>query len=449
MTSNDTSPQKQVQQQAQKHSMFEEFFHSEVTGSILLLIAAIAALIWANSPWSEHYFELAHTYIGISWGDTAFKLSLQHWVNDGLMAVFFFVIGLEIKREIVVGELSSMHKAVLPVTAAFGGMIVPALFYAFVVYSGGADHPEAFGGWGIPMATDIAFALGILSLFGKRVPLSLKVFLTALAIADDLGAIVVIAVFYTESISFLGLGIAASFLFLIFVASRMGVRSLAGYSILAVGGWAGLLASGIHATIGGVVVAMLVPVTAKLAPGDFFQRAGERLRELKGARISRTSMVTDNTQLKSLDDLYLAVEDMRPVGVALEHLLHPLQVFLILPLFAFLNAGVALDGEVLSTAFNPISFGIVAGLVLGKPVGVLLFSWLAIKSGKAGMPEGVGWGHLIGVGCLAGVGFTMSIFISDLAFSDPLAGAWSKAAILVASLVSGVLGYFVLRRASR
>jgi len=429
--------------------MFEEFFHSEVTGSILLMIAAVAALVWANSPWSEHYFELAHTYIGVSFGDAAFKLSLQHWVNDGLMAVFFFVIGLEIKREIVVGELSSMHKAVLPVTAAVGGMVVPALFYAAVIYLGGGGHAEAYGGWGIPMATDIAFALGILSLFGKRVPLSLKVFLTALAIADDLGAIVVIAIFYTESISVLGLGIAASFLFLIYLASRMGMRSLAGYSVLAVGGWAGLLASGIHATIGGVVVAMLVPVTAKLTPGDFFHRAGNRLRELKGARISKSSMVTDHSQLKSLDDLYLAVEDMRPVGVALEHLLHPLQVFLILPLFAFLNAGVSLDSDVLSTAFNPITFGIVAGLVLGKPVGVLLFSWLAIKSGKAALPEGVGWGHLVGVGCLAGVGFTMSIFISDLAFSDPMAESWAKAAILVASLGAGLLGYVVLRRASR
>lgn len=429
--------------------MFLEFFHSEVTGSLLLMAAAIAALVWANSPWSEHYFELAHTKIGISWGGSPFKLSLQHWVNDGLMAVFFFVIGLEIKREIVIGELSSLNKAVLPVTAAIGGMIVPALFYVGVVALGGESHAEAMGGWGIPMATDIAFALGILSLFGKRVPLSLKVFLTALAIADDLGAIVVIALFYTESISFTGLGIAGAFLFAIFLARQFGVRSLLVYSLLAIGGWAGLLVSGIHATIGGVVVAMLVPVTAKLAPGEFFRRTEERLSELKGSDISQSSMVTNKNQLKALDDLYLTVEDMRPVGVALEHLLHPLQVFLILPLFAFLNAGVALDSEVLTSAFNPISFGILAGLVVGKPIGVLLFSWLAIATGKAALPSGVGWGHLLGVGCLAGVGFTMSIFISDLAFTEHLPQAWSKTAILVGSLGSGLAGYLVLRSACK
>ncbi|MCA9001042.1 MAG: Na+/H+ antiporter NhaA, partial [Planctomycetes bacterium] len=272
---------------------------------------------------------------------------------------------------------------------------------------------------------------------------------TALAIADDLGAIIVIALFYTESISFVGLGVAGGFLFLIYLASVFGVRSLAFYSILAVGGWAGLLASGIHATIGGVVVAMLVPVTAKLAPGEFFRRAVKRLRQLKRSRVSRTSMVTDHSQLKVLDDLYYAVEDMRPVGVALEHLLHPLQVFLILPLFAFLNAGVALDGSVLSTAANPITFGVLAGLVLGKPLGVMLFSFVAVKSGKADLPSGVNWGHLLGVGCLAGVGFTMSIFISDLAFSDPLAKSWSKSAVLLGSFAAGGLGYFILRSACR
>lgn len=432
---------------AKRRSIFEEFFHSEVTGSILLMISALAALFWANSPWSDSYFELGRTYIGISWGDSVFKLSLQHWVNDGLMAVFFFVIGLEVKREIVVGELSSMDKAILPVTAAIGGMLVPALVYAAVILAAGNELPGGLQGWGIPMATDIAFALGILSLFGSRIPLSLKVFLTALAIADDLGAIVVIAIFYTESISWVGLGVAAGFLGLIFVASRIGVRSLATYSVLAIGGWAGLLASGIHATIGGIVVAMLVPVTAKLAPGDFFRRVSERVQQLKSTDLSRSSMVSDKEQLSSLDDLYLTVEDMRPAGVALEHLLHPLQVFLILPLFAFLNAGVTLDGEVLSTAVNPISLAIVAGLVLGKPLGVVLFSWLAVKSGRANLPEGVRWGHILGVGCLAGVGFTMSIFISDLAFSEPLTQSWSKVAILFASVTSGVVGYLVLRRA--
>jgi Na+:H+ antiporter, NhaA family len=428
--------------------MFLEFFHSEVTGSVLLILSAVAALVWANSPWSASYFELANTYIGISWGDAVFKLSLQHCINDGLMAVFFFVIGLEVKRELVIGELSSFDKAALPVSAAIGGMLVPALFFVAVYLVGGGDSSsEGLNGWGIPMATDIAFALGILALFGDRIPLSLKVFLTALAIADDLGAIMVIAFFYTESISWTGLGIAGGFLFLMLVASRLGVRSMAVFGLLAIGGWAGLYASGIHATIGGVVAAMLVPVTARLSPRDFFSLSRARIDELEAADISRSSMVADKGQLEALDHLYLTVEDMRPAGIAMEHLLHPLQVFLILPLFAFFNAGVALESEVLSSALNPITLGIFAGLVLGKPVGVLLFSWLAVKSGKASLPEGFTWTHLAGVGSLAGVGFTMSIFISDLAFSEELTRSWSKVAILVASLSSGALGYLMIHRA--
>ena len=442
--SSESSPQA-----AKRHSMFEEFFHSEVSGSVALMVSAVAALIWANSPWSESYFDLARTYIGISWGGETFKLSLQHWINDGLMVVFFFVIGLEVKRELVLGELSSLDKAILPVSAAIGGMVVPALVYVAVHFAGGAADPEGLDGWGIPMATDIAFALGILSLFGKRVPLSLKVFLTALAIADDLGAILVIALFYTESINTTGLAVAAVFLVLIFIAARLRMRSLAAYSLLAIGGWAGLFASGIHATVGGIVVAMLVPVTAQLDPKQFFKQSREGLDDLERAKISRSSMVSDKQQLRALNRLYLTVEDMRPAGIALEHLCHPLQVWLILPLFAFFNAGVALDSEVLSGAVNPITVGVFGGLVLGKPVGVLLFSWLAVKTGKASLPDSVTWLHLLGVGCLAGVGFTMSIFISDLAFSEPLTQSWSKVAILVASVSSGLLGYLVLRVATR
>jgi len=432
-----------------RFSMFEEFFHSQVIGSVFLMASAIIALVWANSRWSDEYFALGNSYVGLTWGDWAFKLSVQHWINDGLMAVFFFVIGLEVKREVVLGELSTFNKAALPVSAALGGMLVPALLYVAVNLAGGAATSEGLSGWGIPMATDIAFALGILSLFGKRVPLSLKVFLTALAIADDLGAILVIAVFYTESIHMEGLAVAALFLFMIFIAARLGTRSLAVYALLAIGGWAGLLASGIHATIGGVVVAMLVPVTSKLAPREFFQRSRQRLDDLSQSQLSRTSLVSDKDQFAALDELYLTVEDMRPAGVALEHLLHPVQVFLILPLFALFNAGVALDGEVLSTAINPVTLGILAGLVLGKPLGVLLFSWIAVKAGLATLPDGVHWGHIVGIGCLAGVGFTMSIFISDLAFSEELTRAWSKAAVLVASMLSGGLGYFCLHRSAQ
>jgi len=424
-----------------KKGMFHEFLHSEVSGSIVLMICAVAALVWANSPWSASYFELSKSYISISWGEHLFELSFQHWINDGLMVIFFFVIGLEVKRELLIGELSSFRKAVLPVSAAVGGMVAPAALYA--VFNAGGDGAS---GWGIPMATDIAFALGILALFGARAPIGLKIFLTALAIADDLGAIVVIALFYTESISFTALGVAATFLVAIHLAVRFRVRAIWVYALLMIGVWAGVLASGIHATIAGILIAMLIPVRGGICPSEFFPRARRRLDELEGAGISPDSLVTEKRQFGALNDLYLAVDTLRPPGIALEHVLHPVQAFVILPLFALFNAGVALDAEVVSSAVNPVSLGVVIGLVLGKPIGVLLFSWLAVKSGRAELPEGVRWMHLVGVGCLAGVGFTMSIFIAELAFTDPLMVRWAKTAILVASLGAGVIGYFVLRR---
>ena len=247
--------------QKSENGMFQRFFRSEVSGSIVLLVSTIVALIWANSPWSDVYFQIAHTKIGINWGDLQFSMSLEHWIADGLMVIFFFVVGLEIKRELVVGQLSSMQKAVLPVAAALGGMIFPALIYSIFNLSG-----DASSGWGIPMATDIAFALGILAMFGSRAPLELKIFLTALAIADDLGAVLVIAIFYTEKIVFGGLIAMVIFMILILAANRFGVRQMWIYLLLAVGAWAGVMVSGVHATVAGVLVAMLVPVKAKIEP---------------------------------------------------------------------------------------------------------------------------------------------------------------------------------------
>jgi len=422
-----------------RHGLFQQFFQSEISGSIVLLGATALALGWANSTWSHDYFALVDRHVGISWGDATFKLSLQHWVNDLLMGVFFFVVGLEIKREVVVGELSSWKRAVLPVLAAFGGMVVPATLYALL----NPSNPEA-AGFGIPMATDIAFALGILALFGKRVPLGLKVFLTALAIADDLGAVLVIALFYTERISWLALASGIGFLLLLAAANRRGIRRTELYLLLAFGAWVGVFASGVHATIAGVLVAMVIPVRAAIAPEQFRARMRRGLDRLERSELTHESMLFDDEQLHALDDMHEATIDMLPAGILLEHYLHPLQSFFVLPLFAFFNAGVAIDGARLSWPLHPVVIGIVIGLFVGKQIGVVGFSWLAIRFAGASLPDGVRWGHVWGAACLAGVGFTMSLFVSELAFADAGLVAAAKIGILMASAISGIIGYLLL-----
>jgi len=419
--------------------MFARFVHSEVSSSVVLLACTVAALAWATSPWSETYFALARTKIALAGGDASLALSLRHWVNDLLMALFFFVVGLEIKRELVVGQLSSARQAALPVTAAVGGMVVPAAIYA-VVNAGG---PGGYG-WGVPMATDIAFALGVLSLFGERVPVGLKVFLTALAIADDLGAVMVIALFYSGGIRGGALLVAGLFLALLGLASRLGVRHAGVYVLLALGVWASVLASGVHATVAGILVAMLVPVRARRAPAEALAVVEERYAALKARPLTRESMVGDRSQLDDIVDLHLAAGDMRPAGLTLEQALHPTVAFLVLPLFAFFNAGVRIDGSVTGTVRTPVGLGIVAGLVLGKQVGIMLFSWLAVRSGRASLPEGVGWGQIYGGACLAGIGFTMSLFVAELAFSDEVLVAQAKVGILAASLLAAVWGWLWL-----
>ena len=421
--------------------MFQQFFRWEAAGSVVLLLCTIVALVWANSPWAETYFSLSKTYIGVSWGEHTFNLSLSHWIADGLMVIFFFVVGLEIKRELVIGQLSSFKHALLPVSAAIGGMLVPATLYAVFNIGGEGAH-----GWGIPMATDIAFALGILALFGSRAPISLKVFLTALAIVDDLGAVTVIALFYTDQVSFIALSAAGVGLFLIWVGGKRGIRSTTVYLLLAVGVWAAVFLSGIHATVAGVFIAMLIPVSASIEPGEFLRRTRKRLDELEEAGLTRHSMVDNHEQMDALDDMYLAVEDMRPAGISLEHNLHPIQAFLILPLFALFMAGVPLGGDTLAAFPSGLSLGIIVGLVVGKPVGITLFTWLAIKSGQADMPEGLNWGRIMAVGLLAGVGFTMSIFISDLAFASDRLISEAKVGVLVASVIAGIGGYLMLRK---
>lgn len=334
------------------------------------------------------------------------------------MALFFFVVGLEIKREALIGELASARRAALPVAAAVGGMLFPAGIYALL--NGGG---EGAAGWGIPMATDIAFALGILALLGRRVPIGLKVFLTALAIA-------------------------ASLLVIIALASRANVRSTLAYVVLGLGVWVAVLASGVHATVAGVLTALLVPVRARRDPQAFWRSIEPAIRKLRGGELTRVSMVMDDDQLHALESLRCATSDMTPPGLALEHRLHPVLAYGVLPLFAFMNAGVALTGADLAAPAS-ISLGVVLGLVVGKPLGIFLMSWLTVRSGRGELPTGVNWLQILGAGLLGGVGFTMALFIGDLAFSEAAFEDRAKQGILAASAIAAVAGFVVVALGTR
>ena len=422
-------------------TLFERFFHSQTAGSVVLLLATITAVVWANSPWSDLYHTLSHLDIGTYFHGKQYHLTLDHWVKDGLMAIFFFVVGLEIKREILIGELSSVKKAMLPVMAALGGAVIPALIY----FSFNPSGPAA-NGWGVPMATDIAFALGLLALFGKRVPIGLKVFLTALAIVDDLMAVLVIAVFYTDQINITALIMATFLLALLALIVRNNIHRPVCTFLLIFGVWLCVFLSGIHATIAGILLAMVVPVKATIEPKEFFNTLKRHKAWLKETKISRQSMVTDKQQRQAIQQIYLAAERMIPAGIRLEEHLHPIQAFLILPLFALFAAGVTVDSNTLAAFHSTVSLGIIAGLLIGKQVGIVGFSFLVIKSGLTELPAGVSWGQIWGVSLLGGIGFTMSIFISELAFTDAAMIADAKIAIFIASILAGICGYLVLQK---
>ncbi|MEI7703514.1 MAG: Na+/H+ antiporter NhaA [Deltaproteobacteria bacterium] len=419
---------------------FQRFFHSEASGSILLLLFTGVALVWANSPWASHYEHMLHVPLGFTVAGSTFSLSAAHWVNDGLMAIFFFVVGLEIKRELSVGQLSTFRSALLPVAAALGGLVAPALIYA--VLNGGGPGER---GWGVPMATDIAFALGVLALVGPRVPVGLKVFLTALAIADDLGAVLVIAVFYTDRVNPFALGAVAGLLLLLFLAVRYTNRWYSLYVLLAVGVWAAMLASGVHATVAGILVALVIPVAARIEPAQFLDAVRDRLKMLEGQSLTRDSMVRDRQQMGAIEELGTATLDFLPAGFALERYLHPVTAFVILPTFALFNAGVRLDGRVQEAIFQPVSLGVVLGLFFGKQVGITVTSFVAVKTGQAELPPGVTLAQLYGASILGGIGFTMSIFVAGLAFPSGALLASAKLGILAASSVSGVIGFVVLK----
>ena len=419
----------------------QEFIHTEISGSLFLIGATVLALVWANSAWGESYTALWHTYVKFSIADDFFKLdkSLLHWINDGLMVVFFFVVGLEIKREVLVGELTSLRKTALPIMAALGGMVVPALIFVAFNATG-----EAASGWGIPMATDIAFALGILALVGSRAPLSLKVFLTALAIIDDIGAVLIIAFFYTEQVLWISLLIALGIWLLMWIANWAGVRHPLIFGILGVVLWIAFLKSGIHATVAGVLAAMTIPARTRINAEDFLKRARHYLEKFKLAQQPRTSVLTNRRQRAAVQKLETIAKAAQSPMQRLEHGLHPWVAFFIVPVFALANAGVAfsINRELFT---SPVVWGIVLGLVLGKQVGVTLFAWLAVKFGLADLPTGLTWRHVYGAGWLAGIGFTMSLFVGGLAFGDGELLSQAKIGILAASVIAGGIGWLILR----
>jgi NhaA family Na+:H+ antiporter len=414
--------------------------HKAPAAGLVLLACAAIAMVWANSPFSHSYHALWETPIALGVGSWSAALSLHAVINDGLMAVFFFLVGLEIKREVLVGELASVRKAALPVAAALGGMVVPALL--FLAFNAGGP---ATRGWGIPMATDIAFALGVLALLGDRFPPALRVFLSALAIADDLGAVLVIALFYTASVSWSALATVAALLVLSLAANAVGVRSAWAYALIGIALWVAVLLSGVHATVAGVLLAMTIPSRTVINEDVLLRGARAALQEFDDACHPNTTMLSNSAHQAALRRLEVLSEKALPPLARLEFGLHGIVMFGIMPLFALANAGVDLSGGRAALG-STVALGVIVGLFVGKPVGITLASWLAVRAGIAALPSGINWRTLIGAAVLGGIGFTMSLFIAGLAFGgSPELLTSAKLGTLAASVVAGVVGWLVLR----
>jgi NhaA family Na+:H+ antiporter len=420
---------------------FQEFFHTEALGGLLLLAFTILALLWANSPWAANYSSLWQTKLTFGVGSFELSKPLLLWINDGLMAIFFFLVGLEIKREILVGELASIRKATLPIAAALGGVLVPAIIYSLINAGG-----EGARGWGIPLATDIAFALGVMALLGKRIPDTLKVLLTALAIADDITAVLIIVVFYTSEIVWGSLAIGFGFLLLLLIANRLHIRHGLIYAILGVGLWLALLKSGVHATVAGILLAMMIPARTAINPSEFLQNSRENLDIFEEAEEAGESIMTNEIRQAAVYELDKASKGVQSPLQRMEHALHSWVAFFIMPVFALANAGVALGQDFDTGLTQPITLGVILGLLVGKPLGITLASWLAVRIRLADKPDDIRWWHIHGMGWLAGIGFTMALFIAGLAFEDRQQLSQAKAGIMVASLLSGLIGSFILSR---
>jgi Na+:H+ antiporter, NhaA family len=414
----------------------QQFIHTQGVSSTFLLIAAVIALVWANSPWSASYFHIWHVELRLS----GIQLPFQAWINDAMMALFFFLVGMEVKQELVNGELADVRRAALPVVAGFGGMIAPAVIFALLNHGKPGAH-----GWGVPMATDIAFSLGVLVIV-KGVPAELKVFLLSLAIADDIGAIAVIALFYTETLHLDQLFIGAVLLGLILLCRRIGVDRQIVYAVLGFAFWLAVLRSGLHATIAGVILGMIVPVSSRVSLDAFAEVCGERLEEFRAAFASGDRALA-NRHLGAME--YLIANTESPSD-RLTRKLHDWIAFLVLPLFALSNAGVTFSQSTWpNLVHSRVAWGIFLGLFVGKPLGIFSACWVAVKLKIARLPKSARWDHLLGVGSLAGIGFTVSLFISALAFRDSDILDAAKTAVLFASLLSGVAGYLLLSRATR
>lgn len=421
---------------------FLQFTRVEAAGGIVLLIAAVAAVIWANAPFGESYATFWNTHLNLEIGGVIhLDETLKGFVNDALMTIFFFVVGLEIKRELVVGELRDPKRAALPAIAALGGMVVPALiFLAFVA----GEPGEATRGWGIPMATDIAFSVGVISLLGTRVSVGAKLFLLALAIADDIGAIAVIAIFYTTDLAMGWLVAAFLMLAAIRLASRVGVRSMIFYGAAGIATWFFVFESGVHATLAGVALGFLTPAAARYGDGEYFSRASWILSQRKIDEASPRSIERIDEHAQALANV--ARESVAPLN-RLEYALHPWSSFLIIPIFALANAGVRFaDIDVGAAATSPVSLGVAFGLIVGKIVGITGATWLALRFNIGKLPARTGWSQVIGLAALAGIGFTVSLFIADLAFTEQVLSDRAKIGIFLGSTVAGVIGYLILRR---
>ncbi|MDR2650978.1 MAG: Na+/H+ antiporter NhaA [Prevotellaceae bacterium] len=419
---------------------FSNFFHKEATGGILLFFATVVALVLANCPQIFNLNAVWEKELEISLGDFVQRMSLRDWINDGLMMIFFFVVSLEIKREIMVGELSSLKKSSLPIAAAIGGMIVPALIY----YGFNINSPETMRGWGIPTATDIAFAIGVLSILGKRVPVSLKIFLTALAIADDLGAILVIAIFYpTHAIHFDMLFIVAIVMAIIFILNALQIRRTFIYVITGLVLWFLVLQSGIHATVSGILLTLLIPTRTRISGTKFYAHTNFLIRKFRKNYAENKTLLANQECLDVINAMRSEITKVSSPMQKFESALHGFSMYIIMPVFALANAGVVINfGEF--NIFSEVSLGIMCGLIIGKPVGIFLFSFIMIKSGLSKFSDGMNYKLLLNAGIFAGIGFTISMFVSNLAFEHQGYTDAAKITIFISSFIAGLLGVIVM-----
>lgn len=420
----------------------QRFIRHEKSGGLVLGISVIVAMLLANSPWAEYYFRFLEHKLGFIFdGRSYLEFDILHWINDGLMAIFFFVVGLELKREFVGGGLSSPRQAILPIFAAVGGMIVPAVIYIALNPSG-----QVSNGWGIPMATDIAFALGVLYLLGKRIPLALKVFLTALAIVDDMGAVIVIAFFYSSDISLLNLAIGLAFVLVMFIGNKAGIRNIIFYAVFGIlGVWVSFLLSGVHATIAAVIAAFMIPADAKINEIYYVEKIGEHLKKFKAIDPQDKIPTLTNEQQYLLECVKTDTNKAIPPLQRLEYSMHNLVTFIVIPIFALANAGISLNIDADQLFSNNIALGAFAGLLIGKVIGIVGFTLLLIKLKIAPFPAGMNLRNLLGLGFLGSIGFTMSLFITSLAFTNPEYMVQAKIGIFAASIIGGIIGYNILK----